>query len=53
MSIEGARGETRDIKDVCKQLRADLSMRDNELDALRRLGYRQAVESGHSKGNTR
>ncbi|MES2323877.1 MAG: hypothetical protein V4633_16585 [Pseudomonadota bacterium] len=54
MSIEGARGETRDLKEVCRQLRADLAMRDNELDALRRLGYRQAVSATpNSPGSTR
>jgi len=54
MSIEGARGETRELKDVCRQLRADLAMRDNELDALRRLGYRQAVAATPNlPGNTR
>lgn len=43
MAIEGARGETRDMKEVCRQLQTDLDRRDHELDTLRRQGYRQAV----------
>lgn len=43
MSIEGARGEARELRDQVRQVQLDLKRRDNELDALRRAGYHQAV----------
>lgn len=45
MSIEGARGEARDLKELCRQLKTELQQRDAELDALRKRSYQEAMSA--------